>query len=106
MATTTPAQAFPVMTAGDEPNIPADILALATAIEKRVLGVYNNATDRDTKLTAPQEGQVAYLKDTNAFTYYDGAAWDAMFTTPPEFSSGTVVPSNASGNDGDVFFKV
>lgn len=106
MATTTPAQAFPVMTSTDDPDIPADILALALAIEKRVVGVYNNVTDRNTKVSSPQEGQFAFLKDTNTFTYYTGSAWADAFEQPPTFSSGSTVPSNASGSDGDVFFKI
>jgi hypothetical protein len=106
MATTTPQQLFPVPTAGDDPDIPADLLALANAIEKRVVGVYNNVTDRNTKVSAAQEGQVAFLKDTNTFTYYDGAAWQNMFAAVPTFTSGSSVPSNASGTNGDVFFLI
>ena len=106
MPTSTPAQGFPVMSETDYPDIPADVLSLATAIEKRVVGVYNDTTDRSTKVPSPQEGQVAYLKDTNTFTYYDGAAWQAMFQQPPSFTSGTSVPSSGTGNNGDVYFKV
>jgi len=106
MATTTPQQGFPVPTAADDPDIPGDLLALALAIEKRVVGVYNSATDRDTKVSAPQEGQFAYLKDTDVLTKYNGSAWVAAFAAPPNFTSGTSVPSNATGNDGDVFFRV
>jgi len=106
MTTTTPAQGFTVPTSDDDPNIPDDMLTLATAIEKRVCGVYNSATDRGTKVPSPQEGQVAYLKDTNTWTYYNGSAWTGMFADVPTFSSGTSVPSNASGANGDVFFKV
>lgn len=106
MPTTTTAQAFPVPVSTDDPDIAADLLTLATAIEKRVAGVYNNAADRDAKITSPQEGQVAFLKDTNNWTYYNGTIWDLMFPDLPSFSSGTTVPSNASGANGDVFFKV
>lgn len=106
MATTTPGQSFPVPTTGDDPDIPADLNTLALAIEKRVVGVYNNVTDRDTRVTAPQEGQVAYLKDTNTFVFFTGSVWTAMFTQPPAFTVSTAVPSNVTGVDGDVWFKV
>lgn len=108
MPTTTPAQLFPVMTTGDDPDIPADVLALALAIEKRVVGVYTNASDRNAKTTAAgvQEGMIAYLQDTNTLTYYTGSAWADVIPDLPAFSHGSVVPSNASGSDGDVFFKV
>ena len=105
MATTTPQQGFPVPEATDDPDVPGDMTALALAIEKRVVGVYNNVADRSAKVTSPQEGMYAFLKDTDDLTYYDGAAWVAAFATPPTFSSGSTVPNNASGSDGDVFFK-
>ena len=106
MPTTTPAQAFPVPVATDDPDIPGDLMALATAIERRIVGVYATAADRNAKVSAPQEGQVAFQKDTNAFTFYDGAAWQPMFPTQVTITSGTTVPANTSGKDGDVFFKV
>lgn len=106
MPTTTPGQSFPVPVTGDDPNIPDDLNSLAVAIEKRVMGVYNSVADRDARVTAPVEGQCAYLKDSNSFTYYNGTAWTAMFNQPPTFLVGTVVPDNSTGANGDVFFKV
>lgn len=90
----------------DTPDVPRDIQNLAKAVEKRIMGIYLSASDRDTQLTggtAPVEGQVAYLKDTNLFTYYDGAAWQKMFNIPT-FTTSTSAPSG--GSDGDVWFKV
>lgn len=106
MATTTQMQQFPVMTSGDDPNIPADILALAQAIEKRVVGVYNNISDRDAKVTSPEEGMFAYMKDTDLLVKYNGSGWVAAFPTVPTFTSSTTVPSNGTGVNGDVHFKV
>lgn len=106
MPTTTTAQEFPVPVSGDDPDVAADLLALANAIEKRVAGVYNSSADRGTKVPSPQEGQVAFLKDTNLWTYYDGAAWVEMFPAQVSITSGTSVPANGSGNNGDVFLKV
>lgn len=105
MATTTPMQAFPVMEGTDDPDIPADIMALALAIEKRVVGVYNNVADRDAKITAPVEGQIAYLKDTNKLTYYSGSAWTDVVPALPAFYSGTTAPDNADGVNGDIYIK-
>ena len=39
--------------------------------------VFASAAARDAAITSPQEGQYAYLKDTNATTYYTGSAWVA-----------------------------
>jgi hypothetical protein len=37
--------------------------------------VFASAAARDSAITSPQEGQFAYLKDTNVTTYYTGSAW-------------------------------
>jgi hypothetical protein len=37
--------------------------------------VFASAAARDSAITSPQEGQFAYLKDTNDTTYYTGSAW-------------------------------
>jgi hypothetical protein len=43
--------------------------------------VFATATARDAAITSPQEGQFAYLKDTNVTTYYTGSAWANVDTT-------------------------
>lgn len=106
MPSTTPMQGFRVPINSDDPDVVDDMTQLARAIERRVVGVYASAADRDAKVTAPEEGQVAYLKDSNSFTFHTGTAWTAMFQQPPAFNVGTVVPDNSMGSNGDVFFKV
>lgn len=106
---TTPLQAWPTPINTDDPDVPGDVYALAIAIEKKVVGVYNNLADRSAKITSPQDGQVALLKDTRAITVYNSTTttWQTVYPQAiPTFSSGASVPSNASGADGDVFFKV
>lgn len=105
MVTTTPGQSFPVPESTDDPNVPDDMNNLALAVERRVFGVYNNVTDRNTRVPAPQEGQVAFIKDTDAFVFYNGTSWEPMFEQPPTFFSGTSVPSSGLGVNGDVYFK-
>jgi hypothetical protein len=106
MPSTTPGQSFPVPVGSDDPNVAEDMTTLAVAIERRVVGVYNNATDRDARVSAPQEGQVAFLKDADLFTFFNGTAWTAMFVQPPQFFVHPVAPANNQGNDGDVWFVV
>jgi hypothetical protein len=43
--------------------------------------VFASAAARDAAITAPQEGQFAYTKDTNGLWYYDGATWVASGAT-------------------------
>jgi hypothetical protein len=43
--------------------------------------VFASAAARDAAITAPQEGQFAFTKDTNGLWYYDGAVWVASGAT-------------------------
>jgi hypothetical protein len=106
---TTPLQAFPTPRDADDPDVPGDTYALAVAIEKRVVGRYTSAANRNSLVTSPQDGQVALLADTRAITVYNSttSTWQTVYPQAiPTFSSGSSVPSNASGADGDVFYKV
>lgn len=106
MATTTPHQLFPVPENGDDPNIPGDMQALAAAIEKRVMGVYTSIADRDARITAPQDGQFAYVQQENKVYVFQDGAW-AQYPPPvPTITYGTSVPSNGVGNNGDIFFRI
>ena len=42
--------------------------------------VFASAAARDAAITSPQEGQFAYLKDTNTTLYYTGSAWTNLVT--------------------------
>ena len=60
--------------------------------------VFASAVARDAAITSPQEGQYAYLKDTNVTYYYDGAAWivsDATGMANPMTTTGDVIYSSS-----------
>jgi hypothetical protein len=46
------------------------------------INVFANATARDAAITAPQEGQACYLKDTNQVLTYSGSAWIGLGGSP------------------------
>ena len=107
MATTTPQQALPVPDETDDPDIPADLMSLATAIEKKLVQVYNSVSDRDTVVTSPVEGQFCVLKDVNKIFCYLDSAWVQIYpVTLPAITSGTTAPNNATGANGDIYFQV
>jgi len=54
--------------------------------------VFASAAARDAAVTSPQEGNFAYLKDTNVTTYYTGSAWANLDTT------GMVNPMTTTGD--------
>lgn len=107
MATTTTQQGLPIPELADDPNFVEDITNLANAIEKRLVGVYVDAVDRDAKVIAPQQGQVALIKATNQIHFWDGATWKQIYPPAiPSFTAGSAAPNNASGNEGDVYFRL
>jgi hypothetical protein len=60
--------------------------------------VFASAAARDSAITSPQEGQFAYLKDTNITTYYTGSAWanvDSTGMTNPMTTTGDTIYSSS-----------
>jgi hypothetical protein len=62
--------------------------------------VFASATARDAAVTSPQEGNFAFLKDTNVTTYYTGSAWANLDTTgmtnPMTTTGDTIYSSSGS----------
>jgi len=62
--------------------------------------VFASAAARDSAITSPQEGQFAYLKDTNVTMYYTGSAWANLDTTgmtnPMTTTGDTIYSSSGS----------
>lgn len=48
----------------------------------QVVATFASATERDSYLTAPIEGQLCWLNDSNKYVYYTGAAWADLISTP------------------------
>jgi hypothetical protein len=62
------------------------------------INVFASTAARDAAITSPQEGQFAYLKDTNVTTYYTGSAWanlDTTGMTNPMTTTGDMVYSSS-----------
>jgi hypothetical protein len=75
---TTNAYGFTIQQGAD----PADGVSAVSALASSV-GPYSNmrfasAAARDTLLTTPLPGMVAWLTDVHALTYYDGTSWVTM----------------------------
>ena len=62
--------------------------------------VFASAAARDAAVTSPQEGNFAYLKDTNVTTYYTGSSWANLDTTgmtnPMTTTGDTIYSSSGS----------
>jgi hypothetical protein len=60
--------------------------------------VFASAAARDAAITSPEEGQFAFLKDTNVTTYYTGSAWanvDTTGMTNPMTTTGDTIYSSS-----------
>jgi len=47
-------------------------------LQDQVILVFDSAAAGGSALPSPAEGQHRYLKDTDEFQYFDGAAWQAQ----------------------------
>jgi hypothetical protein len=55
-----------------------DVLTAAQVqgyLQDQAVMVFSGTSARGTTITSPSEGMFAYLTDTNALTFYDGATW-------------------------------
>lgn len=105
MSATTANQAMPYPTSTDDPDVPSDMQALALALEKKLVMVFTDSTDRSTKVPSPTAGMFSVLTATNVMAMYNGSTWVQVYPPVITITRGTVVPSNSSGVDGDVFLK-
>ena len=106
MPGSSPLQAVPYLLGSDAPSQIDDVTQdMAEAIEKKLVQVYASSADRDSKLTAPTNGMLVFLSDLGALEVRAGGLWVRLWPQPT-ITSGSAVPSNATGKDGDVFFLV
>ena len=97
MPTTSPIQALPLPVPGDQPLIPADMTALAQAVEKRLIMRFATTSERDSKITAPENGMFAWLTTNKILTVHDGTTWVNFFGLIPAFTVTAVDSVNSGG---------
>jgi len=74
---TSPIYGDPLPNSGGTDQVPADMLTYATAAEKKFVGQFASSSARDSKITTPVGGMVAWLTSPGKFVYYDStsSAW-------------------------------
>lgn len=53
-----------------------------TYLMQQTVMVFATASARSSAITAPSEGMVTYLSDSNSLWYYSGTAWVQIVTDP------------------------
>ena len=73
-----------------------------TYLMEQAVMVFASAAARDAAITAPAEGMVAYLTDTNMLCQYSGAAWSGIGPTSGAMRSWTPTLTNMTQGNGTV----
>lgn len=94
---TTPLTGIVLPNTGSTDQVPADLLTAFDQAEKFFVGRYASTTDRDTKITSPTQGMVAYTTAGNFYWWYSGATqgWLYLGGSPPAMIA---FPGNANWN--------
>jgi hypothetical protein len=67
---------YPDLATPAQPDVPADLQALAEAVDRKVIGSYANAAARDAAIPSPTDGMgLAYLQDVDQYTARVNGAW-------------------------------
>lgn len=106
MPTASPRQGIPIPVPSDDPNITDDLNTIVLAVEKKLFATHTTTAARDTATPSPTDGMVCYITGTNTMYVYQDTGWVTFPPVQPAITSGTTVPANTSGANGDVFFKV
>ena len=80
---------------------PLQASELNTNLMQQAIAVFADGTARDAAITAPVNGQFAYLTGTSALVKYNGAAWvavieDTATTVSEQATSRTIVAGDAN----------
>jgi hypothetical protein len=96
----TPLSGLPYPESTDSANLPLHLQSLAEGIDGRSILRYATAAERDTKITTPVSGMVAWLMTPGTLSYYTGSAWVAMGawnTYTPAWTAVTTAPAIGNG---------
>ena len=98
MATPTANQGIPIPDPTDADNVPFGISQAVATIEPRLVMRFTSTTNRDTILTSPVAGMIAYV-GSGRLTYYTGSAWIDLndYSLPAKQETNGPVSNAATG---------
>ena len=96
MGTTTPLTLTPIPVGTDPANVPSDLLAAASWLERFAVPRYTNAADRTAKNPTPVLGQFAWLLDLACAQVFNGTSWVTL-SLPSQVTDTTRPPAPYMG---------
>lgn len=97
MPQTTTLQGISLPVNSDAPTIPAHIKTAIEAVESRSNMRFTDTGARDSVITAPTGGMIAWLSTPKIFTYYDGTAWQNFGAVIQNLTLSSIDAVNAGG---------
>ncbi|GAA5057248.1 hypothetical protein [Streptomyces similanensis] len=82
MTAYTPLGGIPYPEPADPANLPAHLQTLAETVDARTILRYATAAARDTAITTPVAGMVAWLVSPGQLTHYNGSVWAPVAAVP------------------------
>lgn len=104
--TPSPIQQFPLM--DNQTTIAGTrdaVNNMVEEIEKKVVMVFDTSTQMTSRIPVPTEGMLAWVKDANILYVHNGSSWAQVYPPAPRIYSGTGLPTNAIGQNGDIYFR-
>ncbi|MFJ8588048.1 hypothetical protein ACIRD2_25865 [Streptomyces sp. NPDC093595] len=78
----TPLSNLPYPQPSDPADLPAHLQSLAQSVDGRLVMRFATAAERDTRITAPVAGMVAWIASPGRLMYYTGSAWAPVGPVP------------------------
>lgn len=75
-----------------------------TYLMNQSIATFSTAGARNTAITAPVEGQIAYITSSDSFTIYNGTAWQAMLMASAWFAYTPTLTNITLGSGGTSAF--
>ncbi|MDX3130245.1 hypothetical protein PV367_10670 [Streptomyces europaeiscabiei] len=82
MTAYTPLNSLPYPQPTDTADVPLHVRSLAEAVDSRTVMRFASATARDTQITTPVAGMIAWLDDISRLTHHTGTVWAPVAPVP------------------------
>lgn len=77
---------------------------VATQIEITTVMRFQTVAEMATKIT-PRSGMVAWIIGTKQLLLHNGTDWVQLYPDSPAILTGTALPANTLGKNGDFYFR-